>query len=868
MCGFMTIGVALGIAFSAIAAEAPLGNAGFEEMSAEGALEAWRFHAANACNGGLEIDREVKAEGNQSVRLWSDSAQQPHVYIGISQTLAPLETGVTYIFRFKAKGENVGQCWYGGGPGWSTRQGLPRGTFDWREFELDWQAPEGVAAFEFRVNVDSTTRALWVDDVRVETKVPDPQAGAKALALVAEQEARLSGVEERLNQAKADGLPVHYPQADFLTARMFCRFCRDDVEQGRTERALSVANEVRTLLDRAEREMRDGIAVPVFVPGTLRIGNGSFWGTCRTGGTEEDRPVFFTGYGHFGRAANETPLMAQLGLNFIQIEMGPRSVVNETGEDLSQFDGFIVDALDRARDNGVAVCLLISPHYFPQWAFDKWPEIQSGNGFLKNTLDAPQVRDIYERFLRAIIPRIKGHPALHSICLTNEPVSLGSADDPFRLPLWHDYLRRRHGDVAKVNTLYGTHYGAIDDVPHPRLSFDEQPIPLYDAVQFNQERFAEWHKWMVDIIHEMAPEIPCHAKVMALPNGRDSVFWGTDPWQFAQLSQVNGNDCYFLPNTGDWPWQSMWWIQNIYYDLQRSMALTPVVNTENHIIPDRYQREVAPSHIYSSIWQGAIHGLGGSATWCWERTYDSKADFEGLILHRAACTAAMNRVSLDLMRLSREMAALQNVPPRVAILWSDASTVHDPRHHTMRNKVYVPLDFCGVPVGYVTEEQIAAGVLDRYDCLVVAGARALMRDAVAPLAAFRDNGGAVVAYGSDCLAVDEYLQPLEGPAPSETIADAEPGPALAREFEQALARAGVLPAVALVSPEGAPVYGVEWRCAELDGRALVNMTNLTRDAVEVRLPEGEWVNLLTRDNLSRTVLLEPNAPILAASKIQ
>ena len=295
-------------------------------------------------------------------------------------------------------------------------------------------------------------------------------------------------------------------------------------------------------------------------------------------------------------------------MNVIQMEMGPRSVVFEDAIRVDAIKDYVIAGLDRARAHNVSVCLLLSAHYFPDWVLKRWPEIRVPSGFLKNSVDAPQAREVYETYLRTIIPMIKDHPALQSICLTNEPVSLGSQHDRFRLPLWHAYLRERHGSIGALNELYGTNHVLFAQFPHPKLSFEEEPGPLWDAVRFNQRQFAEWHGWMKDIIHEMAPGLPCHAKVMPLPTRPDTVFWGTDPWDFAELSQLNGNDCYFLPHDQGARWQSTWIIQNMYYDLQRSAKKVPVFNTENHIIRDRETRYVSPAHIYTAIWQGAITG--------------------------------------------------------------------------------------------------------------------------------------------------------------------------------------------------------------------------------------------------------------------
>jgi hypothetical protein len=361
----------------------------------------------------------------------------------------------------------------------------------------------------------------------------------------------------------------------------------------------------------------------------------------------------------------------------------------------------------------------------------------------------------------------------------------------------------------------------------------------------------------------MARDLPCHAKVMALPGSRNTLFWGTDPWEFAELSQINGNDCYFMPNFRRGPWESRWQIQNMYYDLQRSMKSVPVFNSENHIIADRTQDFVASSHIYTAIWQGAIHGQGGSTTWAWQRSYDRTSDFEGLILHRAACTAAMSRCALDLMRLSREVAALQNVPARVALLYSHAAMIHDARAMAYRSRVYEALNFTGLPIGFVTDEQVAAGWLDRYDCLIVAGARASTREALDAIRAYQDAGGHVVAYGEGALAMDEYGRSVVPVTPDATVNASLEGSKLRDALLRELKRAGVEPEYLLKTPWRKMPYGAEWRSATIDGRSVLNLVNLTQEPLTVRLPKGDWQDLITGRPLGGRVQLETNVPVLA-----
>ena len=851
-------------------------NGGFEQLDASALPIAWTFACSNECQGTMVIDHEVKSEGAQSIRLDSNTEQSPHVFCGLSQVTAPLVPGKTYRFSLMAKGEDVGTCWFGGGPGWSTRLSFPDETFDWQGFAFNWTCPADHDSFELRINVDSPTGALWIDDVCVAVAVPeqqvadDPHLGEKALALIAQQETRLPELEARLATAVQDGIPVLYPKSDITLARMFCKFCRDDVAQERIARAYEVAQEVEALLNRAENEMRNGTDVPVIDPNSpIEIRDGSFWATCNLAGQERFQPVFLTGYGHFNRVVEDLPLLSQTGINIIQIEIGPKSIVFEDGVETNEITNRILPALDRARDNGVRICLLISPHYFPLWAFIKWPELAIDKpGFLRNTLDAPQVRDIYKKQIETLIPLIKDHPALHSICLSNEPVSEDAQNDPFRLPLWHKYIERKHKSIEALNAIYGTHYGSFEEVPHPRMAFNENHVVLYDGVRFNQECFAEFHAWMVDTIHAITPNLPCHAKVMLLPADAGTVLWGTDPWDFARLSQINGNDCPFLQSPAGSSWASDWRGQNMYYDLERSMKRMPVFNTENHIIRDRDQGHIEGSHIYAAVWQGAIHGQGASTTWVWERTYDKKSDFEGSILHRPCCAVAMSRCALDLMRCANEVAALQNIEPRVAILYSHAATIWDPGYVSTRTRIYSALNFCGIPLAFITDEQIAAGELDRYACLFVPKAAHAAREAIEGIRNYVENGGRVVAYGASNLTQDEYGRSVEPPSYSFSIEKMKGSTykALRDALFVYLESQKLGPAEVIKTTEGTLPEGVEWRSAQVGERRIINVINLKRAAQDIVLPDGVWTDLISGTPLNNPVTLEGDMPILAVTE--
>jgi hypothetical protein len=291
------------------------------------------------------------------------------------------------------------------------------------------------------------------------------------------------------------------------------------------------------------------------------------------------------------------------------------------------------------------------------------------------------------------------------------------------------------------------------------------------------------------------------------------------------------------------------------------MKSVPIFNSENHIILDRTKFFVPAEHVYTAIWQGAVHGQGASATWIWQRTYDPKSDADGLILHRAACTAAMSRCALDLMRLSREMAAIQNAAPEVAILFSHAATLQDKRYFTTRARIYEALNFCGVPIAFVTDEQVAAGKLKDYKVLIVPQARAATRASIDAIRAYAQEGSQVLVYGEENLTRDEYGRDIAPPKGMKKISNAK-GVRLRDALMHHLAKEGVAPQVVLRTPNKKIPYGVEWRCALLDGRIIVNIVNYARNPVTIELPNGKWRDHIARRDIEGTLQLVNNTPVL------
>lgn len=684
----------------------------------------------------------------------------------------------------------------------------------------------------------------------------------------------------RLEALRANGLDVAYPLVSLTVLEQFAAFVEEDNSSGWIPRAATQLDDLALTAERcrAEVERLEGgmplPAVPRYTTSPIGIADGAFragvaWPDGRTDG---DWPLYFTGYGHFNAVKRDIELMPAYGMNIIQIELGPMAVMpDENTIDRGPIEDYL-RIFDRAAAAGVSINLLLSPHYMPQWAYDKWPEIGGvDGGFIRFSVDSPHTREVLERFLRAVVPEFANHPALHSFCLSNEPIYRNATRDPENRPAYSAWLLRRYGTLEAVANAHGATYASVDDVPvMPAPDGTEVTARArYDYYRFNNERFAGWHRWMADIVHEIAPDVPVHAKPMNTVFSLVNMDMGVDPEQFCDFSQIAGNDCWKWYSGNRNGYASEWLGENMYFDLQRSISGLPIFNSENHVIVDRERGEIPPAHIRNIIWQAAIHGEGASTMWVWERSFDDKSDFAGSIMHRPECADAHGRTGLDLLRLGHEVNALETSPARVALVYSIASLIYGMDYERTLARTYEALNFTGEKIDFLTERQLANGDAAQYGLVIAAGCSALPEDAFRALEEYAANGGRVLAIGPLSLTRDDFDQPRAWADP-DTLTRIEE--ATARELRPALlaelANApGDKPVQALDPATGEPVWGVEVRSAALGDATLVNLTNHLSTPVKLRLgtlPPGTPIDRFREEPCPEVIELQPLEVLLVS----
>jgi len=680
----------------------------------------------------------------------------------------------------------------------------------------------------------------------------------------------LAALKEKIRRESAAGRPVAYATADARVVESFLKYVRDDLAEKdphRQLRGLKGAAYIERLCAAALQSGAESEPpFPRYRTGSCTIRDGGFW--------QADRPVFFTGVGHFGQVKQDISILNDYGLNIIQFEMGPQNgLPTPDAVDLEGIRQNVVRWLDQAAAQNVAVNLLISPHYFPGWAFDADPaHRQCGKDFIKFCIDAPNTRPVMDKWLDALMPLIARHPALHSICLSNEPQYQGRCG--YERALFQKWLKERWGSIRQANATYGTHFRRFEEIELPR---DASCYGLYfDRWRFNQERFLAFHEHLRDRVHRYDPALPVHTKVMAHAFEDPGQFeYGVDYERFTQLDRIAGNDCVMAladPHRGEYACD--WQVMAMNYTLQHSAAPdSPIFNSENHLIGDGDQRYIPENYIRTVYWQEAIHGQGATTTWVWERGQDG--DLAENILTRANCVHALGRVSLDLQRLGREVHALSRARSGLGIFYSYSSLLPSMDYFQEVRAAYEGAYFTGAVADFVSESQIAAGRLANYRVLVIPRATHVPTSVVKAMNAFIDQGGTIMTVGP-CLDHDEYgrRQPAKlvqsGRGRWLQYPDSLTPRAYRDILDRVLERAGVARPVRLEGARGETVWGVNLRSVETPDGRLVHLLNLTREPHRVRLFVNSAlthaVNLIDGKPMEFPLTLPPLEPALLLVK--
>ena len=772
----------------------------------------WGIVGVNGCDATYEPSHDAHS-GEWAAKLINRTPTKSNVY-GMFENSngVTLTAGKTYTLSVWAKCDDAGKVTLPVNPSWGDRLTIEKTGGQWKRFAKTFTPAAGETGFGPRVLIEDVTAGVILDDLCL-VEGDQPDAGRNLMP---------NGSFEQ--SWTAHRVARELPDMETMTRRLATEL--NDAESGKIK------------LPRVPRW--DGKQRP-------KIEGPSFIGS-------DGRPIFFVGYGHFKQVRNDIEKFPNYGIDIVQHgELGPSGVwpKSEDHIDNAAVDR-LIDELDRAGKAGVALDFLLSPHYVPDWLFAKYPHLRKGRAdFFPYSIYAPEGRALVKKFVDYVVPKIKDKPALLSICLSNEPINVQEPDE-YSIKAWHEWLAKRHGDIATLNARWGSNYAKFDDVPQPNpigKSPEPRPGPAWcDFIRWNGEYFADFHKVFADYVHEVAPEIPVHVKATTWHFYRsEDVQSGDDATLLGNVTNINGNDSVnlwgFNERAGDLIERgttdfAQGWRENaLAYELERSVHDAPVFNSENHFIFDRDGRYIDPMHIRSALWMGAIHGQSATTLWVWERELSNpRSDTAGSIMERPSCAEAVGIVDHDLNRAAVEVTAIQNARPEVLILQNGTSAVWEgKRYDNCFVKLFTALSFTGLKIGFLTERQLEEGKLTDAPVLLVPDSVHISAAATTALKTFK---GSIVAVGDGALLnKDEYDKPLaESPAMKDSIPFAT-GKTTWQQLWSSLLPTLPKPAIELQDASGHPQTAVQWQIGALAGNTLiVNLYNSSHDAQAVMLP--------------------------------
>lgn len=398
-----------------------------------------------------------------------------------------------------------------------------------------------------------------------------------------------------------------------------------------------------------------------------------------------------------------------------------------------------------------------SPHYVPSFVLRDYPEIelpeQWGN-FNHQDPNHPKLLEMYEIFYRSLIPRIKDKEAFDGVILANEPQYNSMLDSWAFIDDYRKAMEDKYKNIEALNNRWGTEYKSFSEVEMPN-GIEATPR-YYDWKEYNDTILPEWIANVSKYIKAIDPDVFTHVKVMdTFKTGVNFRISSSDNYEILKdVTDINGCDAWSMIATDDSRWK------NLFYDFLTSVDTSPIYNTEDHIIVDARVLEYDDREVLyniADIWNGAVHGRGGSVLWLWDRYSRSKNGtiyFNSLLTARPDSVATLGKTTLDLNRLSKEVVALQDAKSDIAVLYSDASVPYNEEMLDIIRTVSASLGENGQKTRFVVESQLENML--NYKAIIIPGSVSVRKGTLMQLKKFIEDGGELIIIGDKSLTVNEY----------------------------------------------------------------------------------------------------------------
>ncbi len=510
--------------------------------------------------------------------------------------------------------------------------------------------------------------------------------------------------------------------------------------------------------------------------------------------------------------------------------------------------------LQAAEDYNIMVSAAVSPHYMPQFLYDRYPDAKDDTNFLPFNPENQDIRNAISIFARFLGSLVADYDSVYDIGLLNEAQFYGFSEDadgnkipkPYWNDRWHAYLEEKYGTIQNLNKAYGLdgildqiHGNDYDSFAEVAMPTSVQASPVFtDYYDFSTGILTEFQEWLAGEVRKTAPDrIKIHSKVMQYTNsaGRYFMVNGSDYEQIADSMDLNGCDTN-SNYQGSNPFSS----KMMWYDFMTSVKDAPVWDTESHNMLDLAEieyDELLPYYVSADLWDGAVHGRGASIMWVWD--YDefgvpwgSSSYMNTNYAFRPGAVAENSKISMDMQRLSKEITAIAEEEAKVGLLFSRTGLMYGTGSGNITDlyDVYEQILFSGQKVGIVSDNMPEE--ISKYQLLVIPdNVTNIPADMLNAIKAYQENGGKVLILGSGTtLSKDEYNKAHNSTTVSYIMQHADTTATVSQKVQEMELSEIVLIDVAT----GEKAEGIEWSYAKYGNKYVVNILNYSMDVDDVK----------------------------------
>ncbi|HWB95605.1 MAG TPA: beta-galactosidase, partial [Bryobacteraceae bacterium] len=448
--------------------------------------------------------------------------------------------------------------------------------------------------------------------------------------------------------------------------------------------------------------------------------------------------------------------------------------------------------LELAQEEGLKVFLQVYMDSAPRWVGAKYPDslFISSNGAAVvpesspgYCMDHPGVRKADLAFYAALAERVRRSPAFIGWDLWSEPHVINWATPSYipnpefcfcknTLAKFRSWLRKKYGDIDKLNTAWYRQYQNWDEVEPGRMSTILSYTDYIDWKTFIADKLGDDLHDRYLAVKQVAPDriVTSHAAAVGLFTSPS--YWEGQPDDWTMARQVDYYGTSFYPKHSgfvdrDVPWRGalLDFTRSFGYADRRGGFYVGELQGGFGTVALNVSPTVTPEDIRVWAWSALSRGAKGINFYAWypmSSGYESGGfgliQLDGSITERARVAGSVARVVDRNQRLF-----LDARPPQ-----AEVAVIYNPLSHFIGGRqrgaatggpqgevagierdsllgVYRALFGRNVPLDYVHIQELSEEVLKPYKLVILPYPLMLPEASAAPLKRYVENGGALVA---------------------------------------------------------------------------------------------------------------------------